>query len=67
MFKSISQAIKMHSNLNKLIETVQLLTHQTLFIEICIDYDPTRFLPQFVGDLLDILLLVVFCAPNLNV
>lgn len=42
----------LHGHLDELIETVELLAHQTFFVEIRIDDDPAGFLPDFVGNLL---------------
>lgn len=41
----------LYRHLNKLIETVQLLSDQTFFIEIRIDDDPAGFLPDVCCDL----------------
>lgn len=35
----------LHRHLDELVERVQLLSHQTLFIEICVNDDPACFLP----------------------
>lgn len=50
-----------HTNLNKFIETIQLLSHKTFFIEICINYDPTSFLPQFVRNFFFIFFFIIIC------
>jgi len=51
----------LHRHLNELIETVQLLPHQALLVEVGVDHDPAGLLPQLVGDFLGILLLVQLC------
>lgn len=49
----------LHRHLNELIETVQLLTHQALLVEVRIDDDPAGLLPDLVRDLLMVLLLLL--------
>jgi hypothetical protein len=50
-FKKLTQfLVEVQANLNKFIETVQLLSHKTFFIEISVNYDPASLLPQFIGD-----------------
>ena len=47
----------LYRHLNEFIKGVQLLTYKTLFIKICTDDNPTRFLPQICSDIIPIIIL----------
>jgi hypothetical protein len=42
----------LHRHLNEFVETVELLSDETLVVEVSVDDDPTSLLPQLIGDLL---------------
>lgn len=42
----------LHRHLDEFIETVELLADETLVVEISINDDPTRLLPELIGNFL---------------
>lgn len=56
----LQSALCSFTNLNEFVKAVELLSHQTLFIKIWIDDDPTCFLPQFMRNFLIIFIFVIF-------
>lgn len=51
----------LHRHLDELVERVQLLTNQTLLVEIRRDDNPAGLLPQVRGDVIPFLLFIEFC------